>query len=467
MDNSDIGIKRGFNKSNELYERAKKSIASGTNTFSRAPGVFPDGAAPKFLSHQDGCRVWDVDGNEYIDMVMGCGPVTLGHRHPVVDDAIRAQLDKGILYSMLHPLEVEVAEKLVDCIPYADMVKFSKNGSDVCAGAVRLARHVTGRNMVFCWGYHGFHDWYVASTDRNAGIPQSIKDLTKTFDYGDVDGLRLALAEHKNEVAAIIMEPVIGQKPVCSLGKSKCDRSFTASCNKCPQSEFLSSVKELAQDAGALLIFDEMISGFRFALGGGGEYFGVSPDLATFGKGVTNGMPLGILAGKAEHMSQFDKVFLSSTYAPETLTLAAASANIDFYKENDVIGCIWEKGEYITNGFEEVISKHSLKKNVSLAGYPVRLMVNTHDDNGTQDPKLASLYQQEMFKNGVLCFSGVLMLSYSHEKEDLDLLISAFDQTCRVISEFFGSGKSIDDVLECVPGAPVFKGLRERNAVSN
>ena len=227
MKNNGIGLKNGISRSDALYDRARKVIGSGTNTFSRAPGVFPDGAAPKFLSHQDGCRVWDVDGNEYIDMVMGCGPVTLGHRHPVVDNAIRAQLDKGILYSMLHPLEVEVAEKLVDCIPYAEMVKFSKNGSDVCAAAVRLARHVTGRNMVFCWGYHGFHDWYVASTDRNAGIPQSIKDLTKTFEYGDVEGLKTALAEHKGEVAAIIMEPVIGQKPICSPDGGGCSRSTT------------------------------------------------------------------------------------------------------------------------------------------------------------------------------------------------------------------------------------------------
>ena len=467
MRDTTIGLRNGIKQSNELYERAKKVIGSGTNTFSRAPGVFPDGAAPKFLSHQEGCRVWDVDGNEFIDMVMGCGPVTIGHKHPVIDDAIRAQLDKGILYSMLHPLEVEVAEKLVDCIPYAEMVKFSKNGSDVCAAAVRLARHVTGRNKIFCWGYHGFHDWYVASTDRNAGIPAQIKDLTKTFEYGDSDGLRAALKEHKNEVAAIIMEPVIGQKPICSSSDNNCGRSFDTACSKCPQSVFLKSVKEIAREEGALLIFDEMISGFRFALGGAGEYFGVSPDLATFGKGVTNGMPLGILAGKAEHMQQFDKVFLSSTYAPETLTLAAASANIDFYHANDVIKSIWEKGEYVNKGFEEVISRHNIKKNVSLAGYPVRLMVNTHEDNGAQDPKLASLYQQEMFKNGILCFAGVLMLSYSHETEDLDLLIDAFDSTCRVMAEFFESGKSIDDVLECRPGAPVFKGLRERNAVSN
>lgn len=162
---SNIGLKNGIKESDSLYGRAKKVIASGTNTFSRAPGVFPDGASPKFLERQFGSHTWDVDGNEYIDMVMGCGPVTIGHNHPDINNAIKAQMDKGILFSMLNPLEVEVAEKLVDCIPCAEMVKFSKNGSDVCAASIKIARHVTKRDMIFCWGYHGFADWYIATTD--------------------------------------------------------------------------------------------------------------------------------------------------------------------------------------------------------------------------------------------------------------------------------------------------------------
>ena len=210
-----------------------------------------------------------------------------------------------------------------------------------------------------------------------------------------------------------------------------------------------------------------MISGFRFAIGGAQEYFDVLPDLSTFGKGVTNGMPLGILAGKEEYMKEFDKVFLSSTYAPEALTLAAASANIDFYLDNNVINSLWEKGEYIEKGFMEVIEKHQLKKNVSLAGYPVRLMVNTHGLGGVHDPLMATLYQQEMFKNGILCFAGVLMLSFSHSKNDLDILIDAFDQTCKIIKKAVQSNKPISEFLTCKPGAPVFKGLRERNEVSN
>jgi len=443
---NNIGLKNGIKESNILYERAKKVIASGTNTFSRAPGVFPDGVSPKFLEKQYGSHTWDVDGNEYIDMVMGCGPVTIGHNHPDINNAIKAQLDKGTLFSMLNPLEVEVAEKLVDCIPCAEMVKFSKNGSDVCAASIKIARHVTKRDMIFCWGYHGFADWYIATTDRNSGIPQAVKDLSKTFEYNDIDGLKAMFEQYKDRVAAVIMEPVIVEKP---------------------EDNYLQKVKDLTHKNGALLIFDEMISGFKFAMGGVQEYLGVVPDLATFGKGITNGMPLGVLAGKEEYMKEFDKVFLSSTYAPEALTLAAASANIDFYKRHNVVDELWSKGEYIENGFNAVIDQYSVRQNISLAGYPVRLMVNSHDDNGIQDPKLATLYQQEMFKHGILCFSGALMLSYSHSKEDLDLLIDAFDKTCKVIKEYLESGKSIDSFLRGIPGAPVFKGLRERNVVSN
>ncbi len=458
-----LGLKKGISKSNEYYERAKQVIGSGTNTFSRAPGVFPEGAAPKFLEKQFGSHCWDVDGNEYIDMVMGCGPVTIGHNHPTINDAIKDQMDKGILYSLLNPLEVEVAEKIVESIPCAEMVKFSKNGSDVCAAAIKIARHVTGNDLVFCWGYHGFQDWYISSTDRNAGIPQAVRDLTKTFDYNDLDGLRAMFEEHKGKVAAVMMEPVIAEKPLC-FGPNDCSNP---DCSKKCQNTFLHEVKKIAHENDALLIFDEMISGFRFAMGGVGEYLGVDPDLATFGKGITNGMPLGVLVGKSEYMKEFDKVFLSSTYAPEALTLAAASANIDFYKEHNVIDAIWKKGRFVRDGFQSVIDEYDLSKNVSLAGYPVRLMVNTHNDDGIQNPKLATLYQQEMFKNGILCFSGVLMLSYSHDDSDLEILVDAFDKTCNVIKNAISSGKSIDDFLDGPPGAPVFKGLRERNAVSN
>ena len=214
-----LGLRKGIKKSNKLYAQALKTIASGTNTFSRAPGVFPDGAAPKFLEKQKGSRVWDVDGNQFIDMVMGCGPVTIGHTNPKINKAITEQLKKGILFSMLNPLEVELAKLLIQNIPSAEMVKFSKNASDVCAASVRLARHITGRKIIFCYGYHGFHDWYVGTTDRSFGIPDEIKKLTKVFDYGDLQHLERMFKKYKNQVAAVIMEPVIGQRQICQYKK--------------------------------------------------------------------------------------------------------------------------------------------------------------------------------------------------------------------------------------------------------
>lgn len=462
-----LGLLKGIKKSNKLYKKAQKFIASGTNTFSRAPGVFPDGGSPKILVKQKGCRVWDVDGNEFVDMVMGCGPVTLGHCDSRIDNAIKNQLKKGILFSMINNLEVELAEHLVKTIPSAEMVKFSKNASDVCAAAVRLARYYTKRDLIICYGYHGFHDWYIGSTDKSHGIPSDVRKLTKVFDYGDIDGLVKIIKKNKNRIAAIIMEPVIGQRQICSYNNDQNKRRFMKPCLKCPQVLTLKKVKNLAKSIGALFILDECISGFRFSEGGAQEYFGIKSDLSIFGKGVTNGMPLGILAGKKKYMRHFDKVFLSSTYAPEALTLAAAIENLKIYKKDKVIMNFWKKGEYIEKNFLMIIKKYKIESFVSLAGYPVRLMINTHFSNGSQDRILSTLYQQEMFKNGILCFSGVLMLSMSHKKKDLDLLIKAFDLTCKKIKFAIDNKKPFKSLLTCKPMSPVFKGLRERNAVSN
>jgi len=462
-----FGLNKKLKNSNKLYKIAKKYIASGTNTFSRAPGVFPDGGAPKVLLKQKGCHVWDVDGNKFIDMVMGCGPVSLGHCDRRIDKAIKSQLNKGILFSMLNTLEINLAEKIVKTIPSAEMVKFSKNASDVCAASIKLARYVTGKKIIFCYGYHGFHDWYIGSTDKNSGIPDEIKKLTIPFDYGNIDALEKMFKKYKNQVAAVIMEPVIGQRPKCGYKDKRNPRSCLKACINCPQTNTLKRIKLLAKKNKALFILDECISGFRFNIGGAQNYFGVSADLSIFGKGVTNGMPLGILTGKKKYMKHFDKVFLSSTYAPEALTLAAAIENLKILKKENVIKSLWQKGEYIEKNFLNIIKKYSISRYVSLAGYPVRLMINTHDINGKQDRFLSTLYQQEMFKNGILCFSGVLMLSQSHKLSDLNILISAFDKTCFKIKSAIDSNRPFKNLLTCKPMSPVFKGLRERNAVSN
>ncbi len=433
-----------YKKSEQLLDRALNSIPLASQTFSKSLTQYPRGVSPFFIEKGKGSRVWDLDGNEYIDFVNALLAITIGYCDADIDKAVQKQMGNGVIFSLPHKLEMEVAEKLIEIIPCAEKVRFAKNGTDATSASVRIARAYTGKEHIAVCGYHGWQDWYIASTTRDLGVPKFVKDLTHKFEYNNIDSLKKIFQEQ--ELACVIMEPMNVEYP---------------------KDDFLKKVKELVHKNNALLIFDETITGFRYSLGGAQELFGVVPDLATFGKGITNGMPLGVLVGQSKYMKEFDKVFLSSTYAPEALTLAAASANIDFYKEHNVIDAIWEKGRYVRDGFDSVIEKHAVSKNVSLAGYPVRLMVNTHSEDGIQDPKLATLYQQEMFKNGILCFSGVLMLSYSHSKEDLDILIDAFDNSCKVIKSAIDSGNSVDEFLDGPPGAPVFKGLRERNAVSN
>lgn len=441
----ELGLNHQIRKSEKLWEKSKKLIGSGVNTFSRGPGVFPLGSAPIFLEEQQGSKVKDVDQNWYIDWTMSCGSQTLGHNFLNTKKAIITQLEKGISFSLLNELEIEVAEKIVNLINFSDMIKFSKNGSDVCNAAVKIARHVTGRDMILVGGYHGFHDFYVASTDRNFGIPQCYKDLVKSIKYNDVKYLEELFDIYKNKIACIIMEPILYEKP---------------------KDGFLQKVKEMCHQNGTLLIFDEMLSFFRFHMSGAQAFFNVEPDLMTFGKGLSGGMPLGVIAGPERYLKEFDKVFLSSTYSPECLTLAAASATIDFYKTHPVIETLWKTGEAIETGCKEIIKKYNIEKNVQVAGYPVRLMVLTVNDSGIHNHVLASLYQQEMIKRGNLVFSGVLMLSYSHSEEDIQHFINSFDETCKIMKEAIES-KTIEKYLTCKVGSPVFKSLREHNAVSN
>lgn len=239
-----------------LYERALQVQKPITQTLAKGPGQFTKGVAPKYLQKGKGSHVWDVDGNEYIDFNAAIGPLSLGYAYPVVDEAIKKQLEDGITFSLMHPLEVQLSELIQEVIPNAEAVKISKTGADVCSAAIRVARAFTKREKIFCCGYHGWHDWYIGITSRNAGIPEAIQNMTYTFEYNNIEAIREALDE---EVAAVILEPFI----------------FEA-----PQNNFLQALAEACSENGTLLIFDEMWTGFRIALGGAQEYFNVKPDLA-------------------------------------------------------------------------------------------------------------------------------------------------------------------------------------------
>ncbi len=440
-----LGIKHPMTKSNELWERGKKAIPCGTQTLGKSPIGFIDGVAPKYLSHGEGCRVWDVDGNEYIDCWLACLPITFGHRVKEIDDAICNQITgSGITFSLMHPLEVEVAESMQRDISIAEQVRFAKNGSDVCEAAIRLARHLTNHDKVVTLGYHGFHDWYIAGTDRNYGIPECIADMTLRFAYNDIDGLKKLFDANKGEIACVIMEPAIFDDP---------------------KDGFLGEVKDLCHGNGALLIFDEMLTGYRFSRNGAMSFFGVEPDLATFGKGIANGMPIGMLVGPEKHMRGFDKVFLSSTYGGETTALAASLAGLEYHRKHDVVGHLWRIGKIVLDNFKKEIDKRNLGAYVSAIGFPVRQTLGFKDAGGNPDFDLAGLFQQEMLKNGVLCNAG-LGFCHKHTENDAMHVIRSFAKALDKMREAIDA-KDIKKFLEGKPAQPVFKGLRNQRVTSN
>ena len=286
-------------RSLELKARAEKLIPTCSQTFSKAPTQFVQGVAPVFLARGEGSHVWDVDGNEYIDYPMALGPIILGHNYPAVTEAVTRQMKDGNIYSLPHPLEVEVAELLVELIPSAEMVRFGKNGSDVTTGAVRAARAFTGRELIACCGYHGWQDWYIGTTTRNQGVPQCVREQTLPFEYNQIESLERILQQNPGKIAAVIMEPVGIVEP---------------------QDGFLQQVLDLTHEAGALLIFDEIVTGFRVALGGAQEYYGVTPDMTCCGKAMGNGYPASAVVGRRDVMEWFDEIFFSFTFGGDALS---------------------------------------------------------------------------------------------------------------------------------------------------
>lgn len=416
-------------KSDELYERALKVQAPVTQTLAKGPGQWTKGVAPKYIQKGKGSHVWDVDGNEYIDFNAAIGPVSLGYAYPVVDEAIKKQLDEGITFSLMHPLEVEFSELIQSIIPNAEAVKISKTGADVCSAAIRVARAFTGRETVFCCGYHGWHDWYIGVTSRNAGIPEAIQNMTYTFDYNNIESIKEALDD---TVAALILEPFI----------------FEA-----PKPGFLKELAEVCKANGTLLIFDEMWTGFRIAIGGAQEYFDVKPDLAVYSKACANGMPIAILTGRRDVMDLFNsEVFSYTTFGGETLSLAASIATINELRDKNVPQYLDEKGAVIKDGYNQIAIETGMDKYTRCVGYNCRSMVTFTPDacNGLE---VKALMQQEMIKRGIL-WAGFHNMCFSHSDEDIAYTLSAYRDVMPIMKEAIESGnvKSYlkGEVLEAV-----------------
>jgi glutamate-1-semialdehyde aminotransferase len=415
-------------RSDALWARAERLIPCGTQTLSKAPDQFVRGVYPIYLAEGRGCRVIDVDGTEYIDYPMALGAILLGHAYPRVVEAVAAQARRGSLFSLMHPLEVEVAERLVDLVPCAEMVRFMKNGSDATSAAVRVARAYTGRERVAYGGYHGWHDWYAVTTPRRAGVPGCLEPLALPFTYNRLDTLEAIFAAHPREVAAVILEQG----------------------GEAPAPGFLEGVAALCRRHGAVFVWDEIVTGFRYAVGGAQELYGVTPDLACFGKAMANGLPLAALVGRRELMRTLERAFVSTTFGGETLSLAAARATIDEVVERRVVPFLWRQGERLIAGLRAAAAAGGV--DVAVCGAPPRSSLAFADQTGCTADQVRSLFLQEAVKRGVL-FGAPIFVSFSHGDDDVEHTVAVCAAAFEVVGRALARGDLPGRLEGAVAGA--------------
>ena len=425
---------RSYERSQKLLERAEKTIPLGTQTFSKSRLSCAPGHAPLFASHGRGGRIWDVDGNEYIDMVMGLLPTSLGYADPDIDHAIKTQLDKGITFSLATELEYRLAEKITEHVPCAEKVRFGKNGSDATSAAIRLARAFTDRDHIIVCGYHGWQDWYIGSTARHKGVPQAVRDLTHKVDFNDLDQVEALLNKHPNKFAALIMEPMNVALP---------------------NENYLQDLKTLLHKHDTLLIFDEVITGFRYAIGGAQEYFGVTPDLTALGKGMANGMPLSAITGRNDVMDEMENIFFSGTFGGEALSLAASIAVIDKIKNQPVIQTLWKSGETIKDGLDRLFSQHGLSELIKLCGLAPWQILQFASYGEYSPAQIKTFFVHELFKRGVLSF-GSYNICYAHSAQDIQNLLQAHDNVLSLLKTHL-QNKTLSDYMDYPTIQPVFE----------
>ncbi len=396
-----------YEKSLELFEDARRLIPGGSQTNAKRPQAFAYGAYPIYVESASGCRVRDIDGNEYIDLVGACGPIILGYAYGAVDDAVREQLEKGIIGGLLYPLEVEVARLFTEMVPCAEMVRFFKGGGAATAAAARIARAHTGRELILNKGYRGWPDvWATGSNDR--GVPSGLKGSLESFPMNDVKALEELFSRHKGEVAAVFLD-IIGEEP---------------------EEGYLQAAKDLAHENGALFVMDEVITGFRLAPGGAQEYYGVTPDVACFAKGMANGLPVSAVAGRADVMDIAQDLLMTITYGGEALSLAGACACMKEIRDRGVTDHLWKMGKLLADGLESAAAGHGIPFRCGSL-HPMHNM--TFEDVAPGEGKLAWGYMlQEFAERGVLLRrGGVNFVSFSHTEEDVAEIVAVAEEVFR------------------------------------
>ena len=424
---------KSFEKSKALLKRELKVSPLAAQTYSKSYRYFCQGIAPSYMERGEGCRIYDVDGNEFIDYMCALGPITIGYNNPEVNAAVIAQVKKFASGSLQSELEVELAEKLCEIVPCAEMIRFVKNGSDATTAAIRLARAYTGRDVVLMSGYHGMHDWSIGASENHKGVPEAVRGLTKNFAYNDLEDLETKLRD--NKVAAVILEPIQSNGP---------------------KDGYLEGVKKLAHKYGAVLIFDEVVSGFRYALGGASELYGVIPDLAAFGKGMGNGYPISAVAGRKELLKQIEEgVFVSTTFGGDSISMAAALATIKILERPGFYEHIAEIGTIQRDGIAGLIRKHHLEDVLAVTGLPSHAGISFEGHGSLSYLDVQSVYSQTMLQNGILVFA-IYNLNASHTKKEASVYLEATDRAFTLIREAVDRD-NVDGILRGGKVDPVFK----------
>lgn len=423
-----------YDESEKQLIRAEKTIPLGSQTFSKSRTQYPVGISPLYISKAKGAHVWDVDGNKYIDLVNSLASVSLGYGDKDVSRAVRKQLKKGVSFSLPGVLESEVAELLVDLIPSAEMVRFGKNGSDATSAAIRLARAYTGRDHIVVCGYHGWQDWYIGSTTRNKGVPNQVSDLTHKFIFNDIDSLKDIISDYHGKIAAVMLEPMN---------------------SVWPEKGFLESVKKLTSDEGALLIFDETITGFRFSRGGAQELFGVIPDLSTFGKGMANGFPLSAVVGRRDVMMEMEEIFFSGTFGGELLSLAASKVVLEKHQNQDLCADLGKIGDLLATQLELLIDDLNLSSILKLSGHPTWKFLNWSATEDFDVAQIRTYFQQEMYKLGILIIA-THNISLAIDERIVSKVLKSYELVLNQLKNSIEVG-DLESRLLVAPLQPLFK----------
>jgi glutamate-1-semialdehyde aminotransferase len=439
---------QGVRKSMQLYQRALEIIPGGTQLISRRPTRFAYGVSPVYAERAKGARIWDIDGNEYIDWVSGIGAIILGYCDEVVDEAVREQILSGTIYSISHELEVELAEELIELIPCAEMVRYAKGGGEACAIAVRIARGATGRDKVLFCGYHGWHDWYLAanlseeaSLDTHLfpgidpiGVPQCLQGSAIPFPYGDLDALGQTLDDNRGEVAAVMMEPFRSELP--------------------PEG-YLESVAKLVREHDVVLIFDEVSTGFRPTAAGAQPLVGVTPDMAVFAKSISNGYPMGAVVGRREVMEAANPMFISSTYWSDAITMRAALTTLREVRERDVPSTVQKTGEQLMTELNQVAKEVGL--DVVCEGLSFHPHLNFNITDPQLKAKVSTLYIQEMAKRGCHGYAG-FYLNAAQGPAEIEQTVNAARETFTILANALDDN-NVEELLECETQQESFRRL--------